>query len=541
MTELRPYQEEALQAIRKTVKQKVYRLVCQAPTGSGKTLVAATIVEGALSKGNRLVFVVPAIQLVDQTIEMFADQGIKDIGVIQADHRMTNWAMPVQVASIQTIRSRGVFPAAQVVVFDEVHQLHKAHVKWLQDPLWQTTPFIGLSATPWTKGLGRHFETLLVMSTARELIDLGYLSKFRVFAADHPDLSGVKILNTGDYHEGQLATVMNQQQLTANIIETYRMRWGKGKTLCFAVDRAHAKALQERFLDAGIKTAYQDANTSSAERAEIKRDFHNGTVDVVCNIGTLATGVDWDVRCLILARPTRSEMLFVQICGRALRTAEGKDHAIILDHTNTTERLGLVTDIHHEQLSKGKLDSSSPARRSPPLPKPCPKCSCLMAVGQKVCLECGFERKVVSNIHEREGQLIEFDGSFRKKGKTDPLLLPYTYAEKIRFYQQLRGYGAMKGYKDGWAAVQFREKFNEGFPPWSWNNFPPMSPGPEVVNYVKSRLIAWATSPDNPRNQSKLRTVSPALEPARPGGGDTQERKTTGEVIPLARYQKPAS
>src|SRR5215510_13860522 len=107
MSELRPYQEEALQAIRDTVRQQVYRLVCQAPTGSGKTLVAATIVEGALRKNNRLVFVVPAISLIDQACEMFWNEGIKDIGVIQADHVLTDWSKPVQVASIQTISSRG--------------------------------------------------------------------------------------------------------------------------------------------------------------------------------------------------------------------------------------------------------------------------------------------------------------------------------------------------------------------------------------------------------------------------------------------------
>jgi superfamily II DNA or RNA helicase len=500
--ELRPYQEEALQAIRQTVGQGVKRLVCQAPTGSGKTVLAATIVEGALRKGNRLCFTVPAIDLVDQTVEMFYAQGIRDIGVIQADHQMTNWAMPIQVASIQTIRSRKVYPEAQVVVIDECHQLHKAHVAWLQHPDWQAVPFIGLSATPWTRGLGRHFETLLVMSTTKELIEQGYLSKFRVFAADHPDLSQVKVV-AGDYVEKQLSTVMSEQQLMANIIETWKVRHGKDKTLVFGVDCAHAQALQARFLDAGVSCAYQDAGAPSSERAAIKRGFHDGTYRVVCNVGTLTTGVDWDVRCLVLARPTRSEMLFVQILGRALRTAPGKDYALILDHTSTHERLGLVTDIHHERLSQGKLDDNKSVKRGPPLPRPCPRCSCLLAVGQKVCEECGFERKIVSKITERDGQLVEFDGTFRKKGKTNPDLLPYTYEEKRRFYAQLRGHEIMKGYKTGWAKMQYREKFKEPWPPWPWERDAPMNPGPEVVNYVRSRAIAWANSPDNPRNRPR--------------------------------------
>jgi hypothetical protein len=372
----------------------------------------------------------------------------------------------------------------------------------MQHPDWKTVPFIGLSATPWTRGLGKYFDSLLVMSTTKELIEAGYLSKFKVFAADHPDLSGVKIV-AGEYHEGQLSTVMSEQALVANIIETWRTRWGKDKTLVFGVDCAHAKTLQARFLDAGISAAYQEARTPSSERAAIKRGFHDGTYAVVCNVGTLTTGVDWDVRCLVLVRPTKSEMLFVQIIGRALRTAEGKDHALILDHTDTTMRLGFVTDIHHDELSMGKLDTNKPMKAGPPLPKPCPQCACLMAVGQKVCQECGFERKIVSDIIERDGQLVEFDGTFRKKGTTNPTSLPYTYAEKQRFYQQLRGYGIMKGYKDGWAALKYMDKFNEGWPPWSWKNNQPMAPGPEVIQFIRARNIAWARSADNPRNKTQ--------------------------------------
>jgi len=505
--ELRPYQEECLQAIRDTVKQRVYRLVVQAPTGSGKTLVAATIVEGARSKGNRLTFCVPAIQLIDQAVEMFYSEGIKDIGVIQADHAMTDWSQPVQVASIQTIRSRKTYPESQVVVIDECHQLHAAHVKWLTDPAWQSVPFIGLSATPWTKGLGRYFESLLVMSTTQELIDLGYLARFKVFAADHPDLSGVKDV-AGDYHEGQLSAVMRENALVANIIETWRTRWNKDKTLVFGVDCAHAQALQARFLDVGISAAYQDANTPLAERTAIKRGFHDGSFRVVCNIGTLTTGVDWDVRCLVLARPTKSEMLFVQIVGRALRTADGKDFALILDHTDTTLRLGFVTDIHHDTLSMGKLDQNKPVPRSPPLPKPCPQCTVLIPVGVKICPECGFERKIVSNVYEREGQLVEFTGGFRKKGQTNPTYFNYSYEEKVRFYAQLRGYGIEKGYKPGWAFLKYVEKFNGEKPPWAWRHHQPMQCGPEVRQFIRSSFISWARSPANPRNNPAASTSS---------------------------------
>jgi DNA repair protein RadD len=520
MAKLRPYQDDALAAIRQTVGQGVRRLVCQAPTGAGKTLLAAAIVEGARRKSNRICFVVPAISLIDQTVEMFWSQGIREIGVIQANHPLTDWSRPVQVASIQTVRSRGVYPEAAVVVFDEVHQLHKEHVKWLTHPDWQATPIIGLSATPWTRGLGRHFESLLIMSTTKELIAQGYLSKFKVYAADHPDLTGVRIV-AGDYHEGQLSTVMQQQGLIANIVETWREKWNKDKTFLFGVDCAHAQMLQERFRSCGINCAYQDANTSMAERAEIKRGFHSGEIKIIANVGTLTTGVDYDVRCLILARPTKSEMLFVQIIGRALRTAEGKDHALILDHTDTTARLGMVTDIHHEHLDDGRSRTKTAAKpRRAPLPKPCPKCAYIIPVNAKTCPECGFERKVVSKVFERDGELVELDG--RPRAKTNPHLFPYTQNEKRAFFAQLRTHGLKKGYKPGWAAVQYREKFKD-WPPRSWEYDAPLPVGAEVANFIRSRIIAWAMQV-NDRSKKAGKAASGAAGAApgssRPGSGN---------------------
>jgi len=329
------------------------------------------------------------------------------------------------------------------------------------------------------------------MSTTKELIEQGYLSKFKVYAADHPDLSGVKTV-AGDYHEGQLTKVMQESALVANIIETYKQRWNKGKTLLFAVDCAHAQMLQARFHDAGISCGYQDAHTSDKERAAIKRGFHSRQYQVVANIGTLTTGVDWDVRCLILARPTKSEMLFVQIIGRALRTADGKDHALILDHTDTTARLGFVTDIHHEHLDDGKFKQKKDAKpREAPLPKPCRECAFLIPPGLSKCPECGALRKVESKIYERDGQLVELNGTDRKPSRTSDKLYPYSLAEKMRFYAQLRGYAMERGYKIGWARYKFLEKFGD-WPKWAWDRYPHMIPGPEVRSYAKSRAIAWA-------------------------------------------------
>jgi superfamily II DNA or RNA helicase len=485
--ELWPHQAEALLALRQSVAQGVRRIVLSAPTGSGKTLLSAAVVEGALEKGNRVAFVVSSISLVDQTVEALYAEGIRGIGVIQANHEMTDWSQPVQVASIQTIKSRKKYPEAAVVIYDECHVLHEEHKKWLQQPGWEKIPFIGLSATPYTRGLGKYFETMIVVSTTQDLINGKILSPFRVFATGHPDLSKVRTV-AGDYHEGELSEAMQAGTLTADIVRTWQEKWNHDRTLCFAVDCAHAQSLQKRFEEAGIPCGYQDARTPPDERREIKRKFHNGDYQVVANVGTLTTGVDWDVRCLILARPTRSEMLYQQIVGRSLRTAPGKEYALILDHSDTTQRLGFVTDIYHPHLDDGKPKQD--VERKVPLPRECPSCSALRPRGRAPCPSCGHVPEVVSGVIEHDGELVELvPGQPKKAAKRDRV---YTMEEKGEFFGQLRYLGKSKGYKDGWAAMKYREKF--GVFPRGLDHVGFKPPSATTLSWLRSRQIAWAKS-----------------------------------------------
>jgi DNA repair protein RadD len=170
---LHPHQERAIAMLKRSLGTGHRRPVVQAPTGFGKTVLAGAIVRGALAKGKRIMFVVPAISLIDQTVQSFASEGIRNIGVVQADHPMTNYAMPVQVASAQTISRRARMPEVDLVVIDECHRWFRFYETWMAD--WNAIPFIGLSATPWTKGMGKHFDDLVIASTTQELIDAGFL------------------------------------------------------------------------------------------------------------------------------------------------------------------------------------------------------------------------------------------------------------------------------------------------------------------------------------------------------------------------------
>jgi len=118
---LRDDQTETIVKLRSAVAEGERRICIQAPTGWGKTLFSASMVEKAREKKKRLIFTVPAVSLVDQTVEMFYHQGIYDVGVIQAHHEMTDWSKPVQIASVQTLMKRNI-PDADIVLIDECHR-----------------------------------------------------------------------------------------------------------------------------------------------------------------------------------------------------------------------------------------------------------------------------------------------------------------------------------------------------------------------------------------------------------------------------------
>ena len=481
-----PHQEQAIVMLRQALASGSKRPMLMAPTGAGKTVLAASIIDLARAKGRRVIFTVPAIELVDQTAREFYAEGVRDVGVIQADHPMTDPSKPVQIASVQSLQRRFI-PEADLVIVDEAHRVFSFVEDWMTRDDWLAVPFIGLSATPWTKGLGRLYDRLIIAATTAGLIEAGRLSPFKVFAPSHPDLAGVRTVR-GDYHEGDLSTAMGKGTLTADIVSTWLKLGEDRPTLCFAVDRAHAKTLQVQFEAAGVPTGYIDALTPRDERDAIRRQFKAGAIKVVCNIGVLTTGVDWDVRCIILARPTKSEILYTQIVGRGLRLGEGKDHCVILDHSDTTLRLGFVTDIHHSKLNDGTPAGGEDDRVAvPPKPKECPNCHYVRAPRVQSCPSCGHVTETISRVEFQDGELVDISGQ-RKANKED-------WAEKIAFVRQLKAYAVSKGKRDGWVSHKYKARFGV------WPNDPRVryaTPAadisPEVRSWIQAQNIRYAKS-----------------------------------------------
>ena len=497
MKPLFPHQEAALISLRGALKAGYRKPMLQLPTGAGKTRIAAEIVKGARLKGNTVAFTVPAIELIDQTVRSFGEQGILDVGVMQADHMLTNAECGVQVCSAQTLERRG-WPKARVAIIDEAHRDHKVVHRWMEEEAG--TVFIGLSATPWTRGLGRLYDTLIVPATTRDLIDKGFLAPFRVFAPSHPDLTGVRTV-AGDYHEGDLSKAMDKRELVADVVTTWLAKGENRPTLVFAVDRAHAKSIQEQFVASGVNAGYVDALTAPTDRRALRKAFHDRSMPVICNVGVLTTGVDWDIECIVLARPTKSEILYVQILGRGLRPKPDKT-LLILDHSDSTLRLGFVTDIHHERLSQGQLGDAYEPKPKEALPHECRVCAFVIPPKTKVCPNCGAESKArQSDVVHSDGELVELSQHRQKKAATKRNLSD-DWVTKISFYGQVKAYARDRNKSAGWCAHKYKDRYGV------WPNDERVrwcdtakECGPEVMSWITAMNMRWAKGQEKLRKQ----------------------------------------
>jgi DNA repair protein RadD len=479
---LRPHQERAIAELRRSLMSGCWRPMLMLPTGGGKTRIAAEIIRGALAKGRRVAFVVPALSLIDQTVRAFEAEGIHALGVLQGIHPRTDRDAPVQICSVQTLARRR-WPEVDVVLVDEAHQMHKEIFRWMKD--CPNLIFIGLSATPWSRGLGKYYDHLVIAATTRELIDQGFLSDFVAFAPSEPDLAGVRTV-AGEFQQDELADAMDRPAITGDIVETWLQRGEDRPTIAFCVNRNHAKHVAERFESAGVAVEYIDGETSREDRETVFARFRAGETKILCSVGVLTTGFDADVRCVIDAKPTKSRVLFVQSIGRGLRTAPGKDRLIILDHAGNHLRLGMVTDIGQDHLDAGKERQNANQRtreRGEPLPKLCEGCKAIVPRAARECPSCGSPIHAGTEVEAVDGELVELGA--RRSGKA-------SIEEKAEFFAELRGHATIKGYKEGWAANQYREKFGV------WPNDPrvrcvqPARPSLKTLNWVKSRAIAFA-------------------------------------------------
>jgi len=388
----RPYQSKLVEDARLAIRNGARRPLIVLPTGGGKTKVACDIILGAVAKGKRILFLAHRRELIFQPSGKLDDLGV-DHGIVMAQHWRSKPELPVQVASIQTLVNRQLAHEPDLIFIDEAHRTRaKTYIDIIERH--HAAVVIGLTATPIRsdgKGLGNIFDVLVHGPSVTQLTAGGYLVPWRGFAPGKPNLAGVKKTG-GDYSQAGLQRAMDRPTITGDILAHWRRHAENRLTFGFACGIEHSIQLRDTFLAAGIPAAHVDAETDSQERADLFQALRESRIRVLWNVGIATEGIDIPpVSCAILARPTCSTGLFLQMCGRILRPYPGKVDALILDHAGCTRQHGYIDDDR-----QWCLDVDAPFRTvlRPDTAldiKVCPRCDAVASRAAMVCDECGYE------------------------------------------------------------------------------------------------------------------------------------------------------
>ncbi len=425
---LRPYQEQALDGLRAEIRRGHRTLLLVAPTGAGKTTIAAAMIRGAQSKSSSVLFLAHRKELIDQASARLDGCGI-DHGIIMADHWRHRPELPVQVASIQTLIRRKLAYKPSIVIVDEAHRSrgdsYQSVIQECGDPI-----LIGLTATPVRsdgRGLGEVFTSMVQCPQIADLIGMGYLVSPRTFAGDPIELKNVKKV-AGDYDLAQLANALDKPELIGNIVENWHKHAKGRQTVCFAVNVEHSKHICAQFIASGVKAEHLDGETPKHDREGMLSRLASGETTMVVNCSVLTEG--WDcpiVSCAIISRPTMSEGLYLQMAGRALRTNDGKSDCIILDHGGCCFRFGRAQDHRDWELTDDKKKKNAESVDLDEIVKVCPVCGAVLHPLTRSC-ECGYVFSLEEKeIKHRDGNMIEI---------TDDVMLKVSTEQKRADYEQ---------------------------------------------------------------------------------------------------------
>jgi superfamily II DNA or RNA helicase len=485
---LRPYQEDAIARIDQTIRGGARRVLVVAPTGAGKTVLAARLVLDALASGKRVLFLAHRRELIHQAYARFQDAGIpeSDLGIVMAGDPRRRPPARVQIASVDTLRSRASaagrgatgassLPRADVMIVDECHRVMSPTYKALCKH-YASAVQIGLSATPYRsdgQGLGNAYDALVHVASIRELIAQGFLVEPLVVSTHVPSLAGVRVRG-GDYVESDLVRVMDKDALIGDIVEHWKRYGGNQRTVAFAVSVNHSRRIVERFAADGIPAEHLDGATPVAQRDAILARLERGETRVVSNVGVLCEG--WDmpsVKTLILARPTKSTGLYLQQAGRILRPWNSVP-ATILDHAGCWLAHGLPDDEREVALGMGRGTVKPKSERRP---RRCLKCMAVARQTDTKCRVCGAELSCVPVPTELTGELAPVSKEDAEAKRQ----------EMRQEWDRICAECADRGYKPGWAYYRFRDRFHMAPP----RSFPRAE---ELVERVK---LDFATSLEN--------------------------------------------
>lgn len=400
----RQYQTDAVKQLLKLLP-KHQRVCAVAPTGSGKTVIASMLMRKL--KGKRVLWVAHRIELLRQAHDQLIAAGIPEteLGILSGPDKINEKAR-ILVASVAMFGQRLV-PHVDVIVVDEAHRIEAKsyqEIIFARPEAW----VIGFTATPWRldgKGLGDTFNEMLVMASPTQMIVDGFVAQPICYGVPvdkmREILKGVRTAKR-DFVGNELGKAMNRRALMGDIVKDWEKR-GKGKaTIVYAVNREHGRALLKRFADAGYAFEYLDGDTVDDVRAAMLKRLAKGEIEGIANVDVLVEGVDVPrVKCIVMARPTKSLTRFMQQAGRASRPW-GNQRPVILDHAGNCHRFG-APNIERPWSLEGRAEGAGDGES--PL-KDCRECEALIPIGARECPECHAEQPVSEiELSEQKAEL----------------------------------------------------------------------------------------------------------------------------------------
>ena len=484
MLKLRDHQLEVVEKIRQGFSNGHRCQLLYAPTGFGKTEVAMAIMKAVSENYKKTAMVMDRIVLIDQTSARLDKYGI-DHGVMQSTHWRYRPHERIQVCSAQTLERRKVFPDINLLIIDECHISRRGVNKFIKDN--PHIKVIGLTASPFTKGLGSIYSHIVGAKSTGDLVTDGWLCPLRVFIAKEIDMEGAKKV-AGEWSVDDVTE--RGIRITGDIVTEWEKKtlevFGKAvKTIVFCSGVAHGRHLQQKFAEHG----YRFESISYKEDDEFKKttieEFSKPDSEIVGLIATdiLTRGFDvTDVMIGVSARPfSKSFSSHVQQLGRIMRTHPGKEYGLWLDHSGNFIRFKDDWDSLYEEGVTELKDGGEKAKKEPTEREKkelkCPSCNALWTSKTDKCDNCGHVRKRVSTVINIDGELEELSVANAK-----------LHISPQDLYSELLYYARMNGIKDGWAYHKVREKFGV-FP----RGLMPITKEPrsETIGWIKSRSIAY--------------------------------------------------
>lgn len=454
---LRDYQATMIDAARTGLRTH-RRILLQAPTGAGKTVLAAFMTSETAAKAKRVVFICHRKELLQGTSNTFSKLGIV--------HSFIAAGMPydarasVHIALVDTLKNRlHIVTEPHLTIWDECH--HLGAEGWLSImSTWTKSRHVGLSATPWRldgSGLDDAFDDMVPGPEVSWLIDNGYLAPFRIFAPTKPDMKGVR-KERGDYAKGETSKRMQVPKRVGDYIMHWRKLADGVRTIGFAINVQDSKLMAETFNSAGIPAAHLDGTTDKAERKRIIDGYADGVILIVMQVGLFGEGFDLaayaqrdvTVGAVLDAAPTQSLSNYRQRGGRMMRFEPGKI-GIYMDHAGNSDKHGFFDDPVEWSLQGWKEAGKGGGGGLILPPVTCD--GCFNQIRRPLPEFCPFCSKRLM----REAKAIEFgEGNLEEKTDSDKVAQRAARAKELhdaRSLADLVALGRKRGYKDpqAWA------------------------------------------------------------------------------------------